>query len=190
MAEYARRTVLGASIAAVGSGVWPAGFGDPLGVATGWGSRADSRGPTAASFAPRGPAGYVNPSDPEVIAAERKRGAGQVRRVRLVAGATSLDLGGPAVRSWAYGDTLPGKAVRVTAGEVLDSTLANRLPEATTLHSHGIRLRCDMDGVPGLTQRPIQPGRTSGTASLSPTRARTGFIPTRACSWTGACMPR
>ncbi|WP_431964146.1 multicopper oxidase family protein [Actinacidiphila sp. bgisy160] len=158
MAEYARRTVLGASIAALGSGVWPAGLGDPFGVTAGSGSRADSRGPTAVSFAPRGPAGYVNPSDPEVIAAERKRGAGRVRQVRLVAGATSLDLGGPAVRSWAYGDTLPGKAVRVIAGEILDLTLANRLPEATTLHSHGIRLRCDMDGVPGLTQRAIEPG--------------------------------
>ncbi|MGW4568855.1 M48 family metalloprotease, partial [Streptomyces sp. NPDC004561] len=31
-------------------------------------------------------------------------------------------------------------------------TLANRLPATTTLHSHGVRLRCDMDGVPDLTQ--------------------------------------
>jgi FtsP/CotA-like multicopper oxidase with cupredoxin domain len=69
-----------------------------------------------------------------------------------------LDLGGRQVRSWAYGDGIPGEAVRVTAGDVLHLTLANRLPAATTLHSHGVRLRCDMDGVPGLTQPPIMPG--------------------------------
>ncbi|AGF62421.1 putative multicopper oxidase [Streptomyces hygroscopicus subsp. jinggangensis TL01] len=48
--------------------------------------------------------------------------------------------------------------MRVTAGDVLDLTLTNRLPDTTTLHSHGVRLRCDMDGVPDLTQRAIHPG--------------------------------
>jgi FtsP/CotA-like multicopper oxidase with cupredoxin domain len=100
----------------------------------------------------------VNPSDPEVLAAERARGSGPLRRYRLTATETSLDLGGPTVRSWAYGDSLPGREIRVTAGDVLDLTLANHLPVATTLHSHGIRMRCDMDGVPGLTQYSIKPG--------------------------------
>jgi FtsP/CotA-like multicopper oxidase with cupredoxin domain len=76
----------------------------------------------------------------------------------LTATETHLDLGGRTVRSWAYGDTLPGKEVRVTAGDILNLTLANHLPAATTLHSHGVRLRCDMDGVPGLTQYSIKPG--------------------------------
>ncbi|PIB00288.1 copper oxidase [Streptomyces sp. HG99] len=100
----------------------------------------------------------MNPSDPEVIAVEKERGPGPVRRFRLIATETSLDLGGPTVRTWAYGDRLPGKEIRVTAGDILDLTLANHLPEATTLHSHGIRMRCDMDGVPGLTQYSIRPG--------------------------------
>ncbi|WAX79811.1 multicopper oxidase family protein [Streptomyces sp. KMM 9044] len=100
----------------------------------------------------------MNPSDPEVVAADRKRGSGPLRTVVLTATETSLDLGGRAVRSWTYGDMLPGREIRVTAGDILKLTLVNHLPVATTLHSHGIRLRCDMDGVPGLTQRSVKPG--------------------------------
>jgi FtsP/CotA-like multicopper oxidase with cupredoxin domain len=110
------------------------------------------------NFAPPGPRGFINPSDPEVLAAERKRGAGRVHTLRFTAAESKLDLGGRAVRTWAYNEAVPGPLVRVTAGDVLDLTLANRLPDTTTLHSHGVRLRCDMDGVPDLTQRAIPSG--------------------------------
>ncbi|KMO94393.1 multicopper oxidase family protein, partial [Streptomyces roseus] len=95
-----------------------------------------------------------------VQAAEAARKAtGPVSEVKLTATATPLDLGaGLTVRSWAYGDRLPGQAVRVTAGGTLALTLANNLPEATSLHWHGLALRNDMDGVPGLTQRAIPAG--------------------------------
>ncbi|UUU42275.1 multicopper oxidase family protein [Streptomyces sp. NBC_00162] len=107
-----------------------------------------------------GPEGYVDPAGPEVKAAEAARKAtGPLTEVKLTATATPLDLGGGhTVRSWAYGDRLPGKEVRVTAGGTLALTLANNLPEATSLHWHGLALRNDMDGVPGLTQRDIAPG--------------------------------
>ncbi|MZD07142.1 multicopper oxidase domain-containing protein, partial [Streptomyces sp. SID5785] len=95
---------------------------------------------------------------PEVAAAERRRGSGPVRSVRLTAAATSLDLGDRTVRSWSYGGELPGKEVRVTAGDTLSVTLANHLPQPTSLHWHGLSLRNDMDGVPGLTQQAVAPG--------------------------------
>ncbi|MFF4352924.1 multicopper oxidase family protein [Streptomyces sp. NPDC001530] len=182
MQTHTRRTFLGASIVAAGSGVLaacsgsdsPSGEGSPsrAGADAGAGahagpsshaqpdthSRAEANGHSGRGFVPKGPKGYVNPSDPEVVAAEKARGPGPVRRFRLTATETSLDLGGRTVRSWAYGDTLPGKEVRVKVGDILDLTLANHLPAATTLHSHGIRMRCDMDGVPGLTQYAINPG--------------------------------
>ncbi|MFE2288968.1 multicopper oxidase family protein [Streptomyces sp. NPDC059443] len=106
------------------------------------------------------PGGYVDPAGPEVRAAEAARKAtGPLTEVRLTATATPLDLGGGrSVRTWAYGDRLPGQEVRVTAGGTLALTLANNLPEATSLHWHGLALRNDMDGVPGLTQRDIAPG--------------------------------
>ncbi|MEV6678015.1 multicopper oxidase family protein [Streptomyces erythrochromogenes] len=161
-----RRSVLGAAAAAVGSGLLaacsgpagsPGSSGSPGSVAdprTGHGSMRHG-GPKA-----DGPEGYVDPAGPEVRAAEAARGAGgPLTEVKVTATATTLDLGGGrTVRSWAYGDRLPGQEVRATAGGTLSLTLANNLPEATSLHWHGLALRNDMDGVPGLTQRDIAPG--------------------------------
>ncbi|MFI5683098.1 multicopper oxidase family protein [Streptomyces sp. NPDC051636] len=176
MQTHTRRTLLGASIVAAGSGILTAcsgsaphtesrshpGAGPHGGPASRavTGSRPGSGmdGHTGSGFVPPGSRGYVNPSGPEVLAAERERGPGPLRRFRLTAAETYLDLGGRTVRSWAYGDKLPGREIRITAGDILELTLANRLPTETTLHSHGVRMRCDMDGVPNLTQYPIGPG--------------------------------
>ena len=38
--------------------------------------------------------------------------------------------------------------------------VTNKLPEPTSVHWHGILLPNGMDGVGGLTQKPIQPGET------------------------------
>jgi FtsP/CotA-like multicopper oxidase with cupredoxin domain len=76
----------------------------------------------------------------------------------LTARAASLDLGGPTVSTWAYGDAAPGPAIRASAGELLRIRIDNQLPAGTTVHWHGIRLRNEADGVPGLTQDPIGPG--------------------------------
>ncbi|MEV6839106.1 multicopper oxidase family protein [Streptomyces sp. NPDC051133] len=153
MFKPSRRTLLRTPIAAAGAGL--------LASCTGSGSEPDS-GPQRVrdqgKFVPAGPRGYVNPSDPEVLAAERKRQSGRVRTFRLTAEEAKLDLGGRSVRTWAYNEQVPGPLVRVTAGDMLDLTFANRLPATTTLHSHGVRLRCDMDGVPDLTQRAIGSG--------------------------------
>ncbi|TQK44089.1 FtsP/CotA-like multicopper oxidase with cupredoxin domain [Streptomyces sp. SLBN-118] len=148
--DLTRRTVLGAAIAAAGTGVLAACSGSP---GTDHGSMNHGATPAAA------PDGYVSPNGPEVAAAELKRGSGPVRTVKLTATPTPLDLGdGLRVRSWAYGDRLPGKEVRVTAGDTLALTLANHLPQSTSLHWHGIALRNDMDGVPGVTQSSVAPG--------------------------------
>ncbi len=79
---------------------------------------------------------------------------------RLTAKPVRLDLGGPTVSTWAYGDAAPGPLVRATAGDFLRLTLDNQLPADTTIHWHGIRLRNAADGVPGLTQDPVTPGET------------------------------
>ncbi|MFE1952315.1 multicopper oxidase family protein [Streptomyces sp. NPDC059524] len=147
-ASTSRRTLLGASLAVAGTGLLGA-------CSSGTGSGSGHGGHGAGGSAPQG---YVDPAGPEVEAAERRRGSGPVRSVRLTAAATSLELGDRTVKSWSYGGDLPGKEVRVTAGDTLALTLANHLPEATSLHWHGLALRNDMDGVPGLTQKPIAPG--------------------------------
>ncbi len=78
--------------------------------------------------------------------------------VALVAVPTVVDLGGRSVRTWTYGGALPGPELQLPAGKVLRVHLDNRLPAPTTIHWHGIALRNEMDGVPGLTQQAIQPG--------------------------------
>lgn len=146
-----RRALLGAATAVAGSGIL-----------TACADSSDSSGHSghaSGSEAEAGPEGYVDPSGEEVAAAEKKRaGGGSVRAVTLTAMTAELDLGGRTVKTWAYGDRLPGKEVRVTAGDTLALTLANHLPQATSLHWHGLALRNDMDGVPGLTQKSIKPG--------------------------------
>ncbi|MBT2449881.1 multicopper oxidase family protein [Streptomyces sp. ISL-43] len=152
-----RRAVLGAGAALAGSGLLAACSGAGSGMAgMDHGSGSMGGGPSPATV----PGGYVDPAGPEVRAAEAARKAtGPLTELRLTATATPLDLGGGrTVRSWAYGDQLPGREVRVTAGGTLALTLANNLPAATSLHWHGLALRNDMDGVPGLTQRDIAPG--------------------------------
>ncbi|WP_181807806.1 multicopper oxidase family protein [Streptomyces shenzhenensis] len=153
MQKPSRRTLLRAPFAAAGAAL--------LAACSDFGPESRS-GPqhTAGNmaFVPQGPKGYVNPSDPEVLAAERKRGSGPVRMVRFTAARSMLDLGGRSVHSWAYNESVPGPLVRVTAGDVLSLTLSNHLTEKTTLHAHGVRLRNDMDGVPDLTQSPVAPG--------------------------------
>ncbi|MFF9894385.1 multicopper oxidase family protein [Streptomyces longispororuber] len=143
-----RRALLGAALAAAGTGLVTACSGD--GPHNGHGGGA---GPSA------GTEGYVSPTGREVAAAEERRpGGGRLRELKLMAMPATLDFGGRTVRTWAYGDALPGKEVRVTAGDTLSLTLANHLPQATSLHWHGLALRNDMDGVPGLTQRAVAPG--------------------------------
>jgi multicopper oxidase len=102
----------------------------------------------------------VRASSSAVAAAEtrRRRPGARVHQLTLTAATADLDLAGRQVTAWAYNHTVPGPLLRVGAGEVLRVQLDNQLPEATTIHWHGIRLRNDMDGVPDMTQSPVQPG--------------------------------
>ncbi|MDX3231271.1 multicopper oxidase family protein [Streptomyces sp. ME19-01-6] len=160
MHAFTRRAVLGAGIAV-------AGGGGPLTSCSPSSASDDPHGPHRAGNAGApaaeqpAPEGYVSPHGVEVAATEglrEQRARGTVREVRLTATTTSLDLGARTVRTWAYGDELPARPIRVTAGDTLAVRLANHLPHSTTLHWHGISLRNDMDGVPGLTQPPIKAG--------------------------------
>jgi FtsP/CotA-like multicopper oxidase with cupredoxin domain len=76
----------------------------------------------------------------------------------LTAKPSTLDLGGTTVDTWAFGDTAPGPLIRATAGDMLRIRVHNQLPADTTVHWHGIALRNEADGVPGLTQNPIRTG--------------------------------
>jgi len=64
------------------------------------------------------------------------------------------------VTAWTYNGTLPGPMIRVTEGDRVRVVVKNELNEPTTVHWHGIEVPNAMDGVPGVTQEPIQPGES------------------------------
>ena len=93
--------------------------------------------------------------------AARRRSGGSLVTKRLVAQRATIDLGGLSVATWAYGDSVPGPLLRATAGDTLRIDVTNDLPSTdTSVHWHGIALRNDMDGVPGVTQDPIAAGES------------------------------
>ena len=69
-----------------------------------------------------------------------------------------FDADGPSTEIWSYGGGIPGPVLRAKQGERLRVSLRNELPEATTVHWHGLRIDIAMDGVPFLTQAPVVPG--------------------------------
>ncbi len=59
---------------------------------------------------------------------------------------------------WSYNNQIPGPLIRGKEGTPLLVEVLNQLKEPTSIHWHGLRLDNSMDGVPGVTQDPIQPG--------------------------------
>ena len=66
--------------------------------------------------------------------------------------------GGPVTPVWAYDGTIPGPELRLKAGQRVTRTFANDLPQASSIHWHGIRIENAMDGVAYMTQQPVPPG--------------------------------
>lgn len=61
---------------------------------------------------------------------------------------------------WGYNGSSPGPTIEAVEGDRVRIFVTNKLPEHTTVHWHGIMLPSGMDGVGGLTQPHIPPGKT------------------------------
>ena len=61
---------------------------------------------------------------------------------------------------WGYNGQSPGPTIEVVEGDRVRVFVTNKLPEHTTVHWHGQRLPNGMDGVAGLNQQAIRPGKT------------------------------
>ena len=59
---------------------------------------------------------------------------------------------------WGFNGSMPGPTVEVVEGDRVRFVVDNHLPEATSVHWHGLEVPIEMDGVPGVTQDPIEPG--------------------------------
>ncbi|MEQ8229941.1 MAG: multicopper oxidase family protein [Rhodospirillales bacterium] len=91
------------------------------------------------------------------------RASAAVREYRLRAAPARARLigpGGPETSVWTYNGQTPGPVIRARRGERIRVLFENALEQPTTIHWHGIRLPNAMDGVPFLTQPPVNPGET------------------------------
>jgi FtsP/CotA-like multicopper oxidase with cupredoxin domain len=61
---------------------------------------------------------------------------------------------------WGYNGQSPGPTIEAVEGDKVRIFVTNRLPEHTTVHWHGMLLPSGMDGVGGMTQPHINPGKT------------------------------
>src|SRR5579871_493576 len=83
----------------------------------------------------------------------------QVREFTLTAGPVKWEIQpGLVVDGWGYNGQIPGPTLRVNEGDTVRVHLINNLPVPTTIHWHGIDVPTNEDGVPGLSQDPVQPG--------------------------------
>lgn len=77
---------------------------------------------------------------------------------KYTAAPMTVAVAGRELSTWGYDSLLPGRELRARAGDLVEVTYSNNLPEATSVHWHGLAIVNSMDGVPGVTQPDIEPG--------------------------------
>ncbi len=95
-------------------------------------------------------------------------GGQRIVSATLIPKPVTLDLGGPTVSTWVYGDTAPGPLLRASAGDLLRVTVDNQLPADTTVHWHGIRLRNAPTGSLASRRTRSGPGRHTAYEFTAP----------------------
>jgi FtsP/CotA-like multicopper oxidase with cupredoxin domain len=87
---------------------------------------------------------------------------GGVKEYRLIAQKVTREFApGMVVNAWGYNGQTPGPTIEAVAGDRVRIYVKNELPEWTTVHWHGVLVPNGMDGVGGLTQPQIPPGKTA-----------------------------
>ncbi|EFG79699.1 Tat pathway signal sequence domain protein [Mycobacterium parascrofulaceum ATCC BAA-614] len=131
----------------LGGGLAVAGIGAACSSTGTKGAGGAEIGPTSAQVA-----GYA-------AAQQRRYPQGRVIDHTLSAAPGALDIGGTISQGWTYNGQMPGPILRGAVGDRLRVQVHNGLPEPTTVHWHGLAVPNDMDGVPRVTQPPIDAGR-------------------------------
>ncbi|HET6250201.1 MAG TPA: multicopper oxidase domain-containing protein, partial [Tepidisphaeraceae bacterium] len=86
---------------------------------------------------------------------------GDVKVFHLIAEPVEREFApGMMVHCWGYNGQTPGPTIEAIEGDKVRIYVTNKLPEATTVHWHGMIVPNGMDGVAGVTQPAIEPGQT------------------------------
>ncbi|WP_158792685.1 multicopper oxidase family protein [Granulicella sp. L60] len=84
---------------------------------------------------------------------------GAVKVFHLVAEPVKQEiLTGRVVDLWGYNGSAPGPTIQANQGDRVRVVFDNHLPEPTSIHWHGLEIPEEMDGVPGIGQKPVAPG--------------------------------
>lgn len=155
-----------ASIALLSICLLLAGCGGPAGQAatTDEDVMAEIRGKTAAQIG----AEITHGNGHEFMPTETRGGLplafeldGDVKVFHLEAKIVPWEVGpGDVKEAWTFNGMVPGPEIRVQEGDTVRIVVTNSLPEPTVVHWHGLMVPNDQDGVPYITQDPIQPGET------------------------------
>ena len=86
--------------------------------------------------------------------------AQKVVRYDLYVKDTLVNYAGKEKRAIAVNGQIPMPTLTFTEGDTAEIVVHNQLKESTSLHWHGVFLPNKEDGVPWLTQKPIEPGTT------------------------------
>ena len=78
----------------------------------------------------------------------------------LEAGLVERTIDGRTFTMYGFNGQYPGPLIQIPQDATITVNVTNRLELPTAVHWHGIRLENRYDGVPGLTQDPIEPGET------------------------------
>ena len=86
-------------------------------------------------------------ADPEIV------------EVNLTARLADVEVApGNIVHAWTYDGSIPGPLIRAHVGNRVIVHFTNHLPQATTVHWHGVRVPIEMDGVPDVSQPEVKRG--------------------------------
>jgi FtsP/CotA-like multicopper oxidase with cupredoxin domain len=112
----------------------------------------------AAPSAPTGPRGRVHVPNGSILESKSRGG---VKIFHLRAQAIRHEIApGLTIEAWGYNGASPGPLIEVDEGDRVRIYVTNELPEPTSIHWHGVFVPVGMDGVSGLTQAAIEPGKT------------------------------
>jgi FtsP/CotA-like multicopper oxidase with cupredoxin domain len=82
-------------------------------------------------------------------------------RITLVAQKAEVDLArGRTTEAWTFNGKVPGPEIRVRQGDLVEATLVNKdIDDGVTIHWHGVDVPNAEDGVAGVTQDAVMPGK-------------------------------
>lgn len=84
----------------------------------------------------------------------------KIVEIDIVAKLADVQVDGKTVHAWTYNGGIPGPLIKTHVGDRVIVHFKNELDQSTTIHWHGVRVPIEMDGVPDISQPPVEKGES------------------------------